>query len=710
MSSRSPGARKAKHAREALAWQRAHDTIKLDSKRFVLSVLCCGLNPARSMALFCMNNIMPPSATTFYRIQKDLKDPIYALLQKNLIYYCSLLPSEVIISFDGAWSHKRNAKQCIVTFFEHSLHKIVDFQIVEKAAIGVSHNYKGPSNQMEIYGLSILFHRWKDNKKVIKFCHDNDSKARQLLEQFFDCEELLDAGHSMKSFRNKFAKINENYKGILTSYEESLTNFMLFLQNSSFSIQQKEAFWLNSIRHYKGDHSKCPDPTHVSKTKTEEFTSTHQLAMYEFLFATIKFTRIHKTISTQPNESFNSAHAKFCSKDTSWRISYSIRTYISILKFNEPTRWLDMLFITLGIPPLHLDCKNRLVDYYSSQVESNQYKARPDVRKKMNEIRRVARQAKEESGISLKLSYKNRKAKKIDTFKLPQFIVSIKDMKKLLELKIKFESNDLNQKKAAVFDLMSLAITLSRRFGTSLCRSVTSKLDQLKPFQLPQIYHELEVATQAFNALQFRLVDLQEPHYVQQYRKNLNATQNNMIEILNSIIDEDLTNTELIAEIHSYAMDLVNTANSNLDDVLENQQKTAEESDSEKERMVTDPSESDDDFIEEDNDEIDHECSADSQSEQHICEIENTELTTENKSFQYPDIITDCFFVGVVKNYAINEIVSHMKNITRSMLRALVTIQGNEEYFEETIQSFFHYIPLVHDFFQGNQILYLDKY
>ena len=329
MSKRSPSARRTKQALAALAMKRENPDVVLNYKRFVFSVLCTGSNPIQSMTMMLINNILPPSTTTFYRIQKELKQPIIDIVIQNMKFYKERLPDHTILSFDGAWAHKRNAKQCCVSLYAQNIKKIVDLEIVEKEKAGVDANFTGPSNQMEVFGLMQLIDRWRDDRRISSYCHDNDGKARQLLEKYVDWDELIDSGHSRKSFDNKFNKINELYHEALSAFRDSLTNFLCFLQKSNYSKEERELYWLNSLNHYRGDHSRCPDPNH-KVSRVEKLTQEQEIALTEFLFSTTKFTQINFEISTQPNESFNSLHAKICNKNGLFQNPHKKVTFFQI--------------------------------------------------------------------------------------------------------------------------------------------------------------------------------------------------------------------------------------------------------------------------------------------------------------------------------------------------------------------------------------------
>ena len=419
MSSRSKMARKAKALNRKKEEEKRSVLYSLNFRRFTLSVLIAGTNPRQSFLLMLMNNYMPPSPSTFYRIQRQFLPQLYSLCNERINHFRSLMESEAILCFDGAWSHPRNAKQCIVSAIDNRQQKLVDFQLVQKHNAGVPGDYTGPSNLMESYGISKIIERWKDCPLITGYCHDNDGKCKRIIEEYTDFEEYLDGGHSYKSVANKFDKINEYYNGIITEYRDSLLSFMKYLQNSSYSFDVRLVYWFNSVNHYNNKHEGCPHQHTVVKERT--LTSEQEVAIYSFLGETTKFLAIKSSVSTQVNESFNAICVKRCKKDTSYKIGWEARAYISILIFNDPDIWLDLLWERLKIQPLFPEAKASLDNMIKTKLEQNATRRQPENRKKESERRFKLRQVKEEPIVDIKLSYKERiekkkKSKKINLY------------------------------------------------------------------------------------------------------------------------------------------------------------------------------------------------------------------------------------------------------------------------------------------------------
>ena len=382
----------------------------VDFRRFCISVLCCGLNPLQGIVFMLLNNIRAPSPSTFYRIQRTFIKPLFELAWERIIYWRSRMTTGSNLSLDGAWAHQRNAKQCIVTAIENKMKKLVDFQLVQKAHVGVNSNYSGPSNLMESYGLIRIAERWKDNDKVTSYTHDNDGKCRKILETFTNFEEKIDGGHSLKSVTSKFNKINENNKRILTQFRDSLLRFLKFLQKSEYSYEDRVSYWMNSVNHYKGFHDHClHDPNYKNK---EPFPEGAEAPMFEFLWESAKFLKIDPRNSTQANESVNSLIAKRSRKDTCYGIGWEARAYVSIIIYNDPDQWQKLIWDKLNIDALDPDVQERFDNIQKEKIQQN-ISRRTDEYRKMEQQRRVDLKNKvEKSVIDPEYSYKERIQKK----------------------------------------------------------------------------------------------------------------------------------------------------------------------------------------------------------------------------------------------------------------------------------------------------------
>ena len=94
-----------------------------DAKRYVLATLACGFGCDKSREFMLLNNIIPPSRSEFYKLQKARACCERA--EKDSPFNDTLL-------HDGAWANKRNAMHMILTYMSKKTDKILDFKIISK--------------------------------------------------------------------------------------------------------------------------------------------------------------------------------------------------------------------------------------------------------------------------------------------------------------------------------------------------------------------------------------------------------------------------------------------------------------------------------------------------------------------------------------------------------------------------------------------------
>ena len=84
-----------------------------------------------------------------YDAQKRIRNDVHNIARKSVDHYASLILTPRGLSFDGSWSHCRNASQCFGCFIDLTNRKIVDYYIVERSSKNYEGNYMGPSQGME---------------------------------------------------------------------------------------------------------------------------------------------------------------------------------------------------------------------------------------------------------------------------------------------------------------------------------------------------------------------------------------------------------------------------------------------------------------------------------------------------------------------------------------------------------------------------------
>jgi hypothetical protein len=169
---------------------------RLNARRFAFSVLVAGAAYQQVADVFLWMGLLPPAKTSFYTAQTELFPILENLCRTIVDKYKQQMMPEAVCSFDGSWSHSRNAKECIVVLIDCFQKKIVDFQIMHIAKNGMEGNHDGSPNGMEVAALRLLIARWKDTGRIKGVVRDNDSKARQAIkEENWEVDEWFDPNH-----------------------------------------------------------------------------------------------------------------------------------------------------------------------------------------------------------------------------------------------------------------------------------------------------------------------------------------------------------------------------------------------------------------------------------------------------------------------------------------------------------------------------------
>jgi hypothetical protein len=209
-----------------------HPYLIINALRFAFSILVTGDKFTRVEELFLWNNILPPHSSTFYTAQAQLITSIERKCHNDCSKWQEQMIAGSILAFDGSWSHRRGAKECVVVFIHVRIKKIVDFEIVRKAKGLVPGNYDGSSNGMEVEALRRLIARWKKNRFVVGYVHDSDSKASKAIRGAkWGIDEYYDPNHISKSFDRQWVKSEHKH---LRGLQMKIRKWFNFLSRSDF--------------------------------------------------------------------------------------------------------------------------------------------------------------------------------------------------------------------------------------------------------------------------------------------------------------------------------------------------------------------------------------------------------------------------------------------------------------------------------------------
>ena len=395
-----PVKRQLAHLEKARALAHPTKVTHTDPKRFVFSVLVEGLNFASVQRCLLWNNIQPPTVHIFYNVQHEILPILLEMAHQSCLVWREAMKPGTIISLDGSWSHRRNAKRCLVDFVDASSKKVVDFEIVVKKSGRIEGDYDGPSNGMEREALTRMIPRWKHDTRVAGYCHDNDGKTRRTIrEAGWQVEEYLDRNHIMHSFDKKYNDFKK--KKLLWGLKEHLRHWMLRLICEDITIEKKKFYWeVVTVEHFTGFHDHCPPhgPVTIWKYSLEP---QHLDALREFLQQTSHYLdRCGRLVTTQMNESLHAIKAHYANKLFCWGGSWTARTCVAILQVNEPATWKLGLYERLGLPPLDPSVKAQLESTFLSAELDNEMRRRPDFRRRENARRKQRKLANKKAQAS----------------------------------------------------------------------------------------------------------------------------------------------------------------------------------------------------------------------------------------------------------------------------------------------------------------------
>jgi hypothetical protein len=238
------------------AARQAFMTIR-NARRFAFSILVAGSTYSQATMTFLWNDIIPPSETSFYQAQKGLFKPFDDLARSSCELVRRSLLEGTVISFDGSWSHRRRAKECVVVVVVVGTDKIIDYELIRRPKSGNPGNYDGSANGMECEALARIVQRLKSDARIVGYVHDNDSTAAKVItDAGWAIQEWLDPNHISKCYDRRWQKAP---RSALNGLGVKLKKGFNFLIHGDFSDEQKVLFWENTLNHFRRDHTNCPE-------------------------------------------------------------------------------------------------------------------------------------------------------------------------------------------------------------------------------------------------------------------------------------------------------------------------------------------------------------------------------------------------------------------------------------------------------------------
>ena len=266
-----------------------------------------------------------------------------------------------VACFDGAYSHRRNANECIVDIIHPQDKKIFAYCIIEKSSgLRTSSDYHESSKSMEVTCLRVLLREFKKYDIFSGFCHDLDSSARKAIEnEGLNLVEYFDPNHTYHHFDTIVCDVLKKYKNCLRGIKLKLQrHFHVCVSTVGLTNDMRKEKW-----------RKCYDYFTAAESRWSGKNDTNCLkALNEVIErASTVFSHILEGARTQLNECFHSMKCRFADKRYSYPASWKLRVQMAILEFNWPGQWQLALAKRLNIN-LHLPTRIRLKKMYTNQA------------------------------------------------------------------------------------------------------------------------------------------------------------------------------------------------------------------------------------------------------------------------------------------------------------------------------------------------------
>ena len=302
------------------------------------------------------------------------------------------LPPNTVIAFDGSWDHRRHGSKCLFSVISSQTGQVIDAAVVSKSGTDPSEIFCERSTMMEAEGLRRLLPRLRELPQIVGYVHDNDGKARNIVQQAgWEITEFLDPGHAKKSFLRCLQKFEKDNGKILKDIENALTHWMEILVHSQFTVEQKVFLWQNTLQHMAGSHEHC---IHAPMMGPAWNLAGNQLAMQalkSFLDSTqFIIEKCNGLYNTQANESLHRGKLKFATKDVKWGFTWQARVMAAILSRNM-IGWRFEVYRRLGLEELPRDIEIQLTRGEIQRNDRAVAVRTPEYRETQNQARNVRR-------------------------------------------------------------------------------------------------------------------------------------------------------------------------------------------------------------------------------------------------------------------------------------------------------------------------------
>ncbi len=232
--------------------------------------------------------------------------------------------------FDGCWSHRRQAHQCMGVLIDLITGKIV--------AYAIAHNGNETSQLVMSTDKNSKCLEGETLKKIIQdtelfkysnlvFVHDCDLSESKLLSEYLPSARILfDTNHYVKKQKKIIQKSLSKCKDLRNIIEKVQNFYSILVHDEKLDTEQKKEKWNEVPNHY------------IEKCNWNEEVNGLAINKLKKLVEDLKdsFENIDSALSTNTNESFNHVRSMIANKNIAWRHSWLIRAHLAVIKWNDP--------------------------------------------------------------------------------------------------------------------------------------------------------------------------------------------------------------------------------------------------------------------------------------------------------------------------------------------------------------------------------------
>lgn len=341
--------------RNGLILARRRWTIRpnISARRMAFAIIVEGARPQQVCNVFRWCGLAVPTSAQIYSEMRIVCTHIKAMANESMAEARRHLPPHSVIAFDGSWDHRRRGKACLFSVICTQTGQVIESVVVTKDVTDPSQIFCEKSSLMEAKALQKLIPKLQTLPNIVGYVHDNDAKARTIIEQSgWQITEYLDPGHCKKSFLRSLQNFEKDNRNVLKTIEKALQHWMWILVHSNFTLQHKVLLWQNTLWHMAGWHQYCIHQPMIGPAWHMAGNPYAMSALKKFLDSTqFIIEKCNGLYNTQANESLNRKKLKFASKDVRWGFSWDARVMAAVLSKNT-IGWKFELYQRLGLDAL----------------------------------------------------------------------------------------------------------------------------------------------------------------------------------------------------------------------------------------------------------------------------------------------------------------------------------------------------------------------